>query len=308
MHVLARLGALALSTVALAACGSTPSDAGNSASQVSEDSLGNTLSGNLDGEIRHAQLLRTQGDFAGAVHVLSQLMLVAADDPRVVGEYGKTLTQQGRSSEALDFLKRAVVLQPGDWTLYSAMGVAYDQLGDSANARLAYDRALGLKPGEAVVLNNYAMSRMQAGDIPQARRLMAMAVAAGSADPKLKRNLAMLDGLAGQNAQTANQAPVTSSPLEKPAEPARHAPIPLAAAGPYHAPASLQTQATPRTIMMQQVPYDAKAGRVGTKKIAAAKPARKLAAIPKLRKSALPVSPQSAKNKIPELRLANDRP
>ena len=297
MHVLARLGALALSTVALTACSLMSSDAAKPTSQASEETLGNTLSGNLDGEIRHAQLLRTQGDFAGAVHVLSQLMLVAADDPRVVGEYGKVLTQQGRAPEALDFLKRAVVLQPGDWTLYSATGVAYDQLGDSANARLAYDRALALKPGEAAVLNNYAMSRMLAGDIPQAHQLMAMAVAAGSTDPKLKRNLAMLDKLADKNTQTAAQTPVTAAPVVPvPVNTRNLAPV-----------ATTQASGPPRTIMMQQVPYDAKAGAVVSKKVAAVKvKPRKLAAIPKLRRSALQAAP--VRNQIPELRLANDRP
>ena len=304
MHVLARLGALALSTVILSACSSTLSQASDPASQTGGDKLGNTMSDNLDGEIRHAQLLRSQGDFSGAVHVLSQLMMVAADDPRVVGEYGKVLTQQGRGSEALQFLKRAVMLQPGDWTTYSAMGVAYDQLGDSANARLAYDRALALKPGEAVVLNNYAMSRMLAGDIAQARRLMSLAVAAGSTDPKLKRNLAMLDGLADKNTQTAAQTPVNAA-----------APIPVDPEPPastaHSSPAFAVTQANgpPRTIVMQQVPFDSLAGPVAKKKTAAVKPAaRKLAAVPKLRKSTQPTTPQTANNKIPALRLANDRP
>ena len=304
MHVLARLGALALATVALSACSLMSSDV-KPASHASDDALGNTLSGNLDGEIRHAQLLRTQGDYAGAVHVLSQLMMIAADDPRVVGEYGKVLIQQGRASDAQQFLSRAVALQPGDWTLYSALGVTYDKLGDSANARQAYDRALALKPGEAVVLNNYAMSRMLAGDLPQARRLMAMAVAAGSVDPKLARNLSMLDRLAGAQPE----ATATLAPPEKPANPTPRAPMPLAALSPVQTQAALQTQASgpPRTIMMQQVPYDAKAGAVVSKKVAAVKvKPRKLAAIPKLRRSALQAAP--VRNQIPELRLANDRP
>ena len=103
------------------------------------------------------------------MHILSQLMLVASDDPRVVSEYGKTLAQKGRAQEAVQFLTRASELQPNDWTLYSALGVAYDQLGNQSAARIAYEHALTLQPGEASVLNNYALSRMLANDLPGPR-------------------------------------------------------------------------------------------------------------------------------------------
>ena len=77
------------------------------------------------------------------------MMLVASDDPRVVGEYGKTLAEKGRAQDAVQFLTRATELQPNDWTLYSALGVSYDQIGDQASARMAYEHALALKPERA---------------------------------------------------------------------------------------------------------------------------------------------------------------
>jgi Flp pilus assembly protein TadD len=79
----------------------------------------------LPGQIASAQKLRQDGNLADAVRALSQLMLVAPDDPGVVGEYGKALAQQGDARDAIAFLKRAAQLSPNDWTLYSAMGVAY---------------------------------------------------------------------------------------------------------------------------------------------------------------------------------------
>src|SRR6516165_10152156 len=45
----------------------------------------------LDDSIREARMLRLAGNYQEAVNNLSQLMLVAADDPRVISEYGKTL-------------------------------------------------------------------------------------------------------------------------------------------------------------------------------------------------------------------------
>ena len=232
----------------------------------------------VDAGVRDAQLKRSQKDYAGAVKVLSQLMLVAADDPRVVGEYGKVLVQQGRASDALDFLNRAVQLQSNDWTLYSALGVAYDQKADYDNARLAYERALALKPGESAVLNNFAMSRLQAGDLDNARRMIAEADAAGK-DERIKRNLTMIAG------------------LKAPAKPAASTPAPAKAVAsapprPLIHPARTLTPAEGNAVAMQAMPKNADAADAGKakKKTASAKPVAK-----------------KAKSDIPALRLAGDR-
>src|SRR5262249_7189390 len=114
---LARLAAALLLGVSFAACSSTPDTKTADAQPAKTSSKG--FASDLDSQLHSAQALRQGGDYQGATKVLSQLMLVTPDDPRVVGEYGKTLVQQGRSKEALDFLKRAVELAPGDWTLFS---------------------------------------------------------------------------------------------------------------------------------------------------------------------------------------------
>jgi Flp pilus assembly protein TadD len=188
----------------------------------------------LDNDIRQAQLQRAAGDLDGATRSLAQMMMVYPDDPRVVGEYGKVLTQQGRSRDAVNFLKRATELNPGDWTLYSALGVAYDQTGESASARIAYERALQLKPGEAVVLNNYALSRAASGDLEGAQRMMAQAAAVPNANPTIAHNVAMIASLKPPGA-----APTSTVAYNRPA------PKPL-----------------PANTMMQKVPVDAKAGPV----------------------------------------------
>ena len=108
--------------------------------------------GDLESAIAQAQAARAAGNLAGANRILSQLVLFAPDDPRVLGEYGKTLTAQAKSDDALAFLERAIQLQPGEWSLYSAQGVAYDQKRNYKEAQVAYGRALSLKPGEPAVL------------------------------------------------------------------------------------------------------------------------------------------------------------
>jgi Flp pilus assembly protein TadD len=199
------------------------------------------VSGDLDGNLRQAQLLRQAGKYDEAIHILSQLMLAAADDPRVSAEYGKALAQMGRAQDATQFLNRAIELSPKDWTLYSAIGVAYDQIGDAASARLAYEHALALKPGDATVLNNYALSRMMAKDPASAQLLIAQAqAAAGSApDEKIARNVALINGMLPKVEADKPVAVASAAKLPQP---------PLVASAPPQQPARVAT-AAPRSIV-----------------------------------------------------------
>src|SRR2546423_5331929 len=88
--------------------------------------------------VAQAESARMSGDADTAVKLLSQLVLVAPDDPHILGEYGKALAAANRTDDAIAFLQRAIQLKPGDWTLYSAQGVAYDQKGQYQFAQLSY--------------------------------------------------------------------------------------------------------------------------------------------------------------------------
>jgi Flp pilus assembly protein TadD len=236
----------------------------------------NVVPTDLEGGIQEAQLARQAGRYDDAIHILSQLMLVASDDPRVVGEYGKTLVEKGRAQEAEQFLTRATELQPRDWTLYSALGVAYDEAGDQAAAGRAYEHALALRPGEPAIFNNYALSRMLASDPAMARQLIASAASAGgSSDPKIARNIALVNALALQPAPTpvpVAQLPVTTTAVASTAmastpivsTPVASAPIPEIAS---RAPAAPVPQ-----VVMQAVPADPLAGPVKSHPKPAAKP------------------------------------
>lgn len=271
--------ACALATTGCASLGlgdsaSEPSgaDAAKTAEASPDASGGAVVDGqstNLDAEIRRAQLLRVQGDFAGAVHVLSQLMLVAPDDPRVVGEYGKVLAQQGRSSDALAFLSRAIELQADNWTLYSALGVTYDQLDERERAETAYKRALALKPDEPTVLNNYAVSQMLAGNLDRAADLLHQAAAHGGDYPKIANNLDMIAQMrakrGGGPESAIKPAPTTAVakavlPATKPSQPAKASVAAAGAPRPLQ-PAVAARKSTPH-VVMQSVPYDPLAGKV----------------------------------------------
>lgn len=225
------------------------SDAPAKASEIAN------LPTDVEGGVRQAQEMRLAGHYDEAIHTLSQLMLVASDDPRVVGEYGKTLAEQGRAQEAVQFLTRATELQPSEWSFYSALGVSYDQLGNQSSARAAYEQALKLRPGEASILNNYALSRMMANDPQGARELMARAENAGGAsDPKIARNIELVNKLAVAapplKGTTAADAP-EPGPVSKPV-PVSSQPLP--------APSAQNTPHPASDVVMQPVPADPQAG------------------------------------------------
>jgi Flp pilus assembly protein TadD len=211
--------------------------------------------------VQQAQQQRLAGHYDDAIHTLSQLMLVASDDPRVIGEYGKTLAEKGRAQDAVQFLSRATELQPSDWSLYSALGVAYDQIGDQTSARTAYEHALKLKPSDPSVLNNYALSRMLANDPEGARQLIARAQKAGGAsDPKIARNIELVNKLAPE--AVAQQNVTASAPVAAPAG----APVivvsqPLPAAAQNASAKQAQQHSAPQ-VVMQTVPADPLAGPV----------------------------------------------
>jgi Flp pilus assembly protein TadD len=215
------------------------------------------LPGTLDGEVKRAQLLRSKGDLDDASHSLAQLMLVAPDDARVVGEYGKVLVQQGHPQTALPYLKRAAEMQPKDWTLFSAMGVAYDQTDDHTHARLAYEHALQLAPNQPAILNNLAVSHMLGGDLAGAKKLLAQAAAAGSQDPKIVNNGGVLASL--KPATT----PISPKPVAAP-KPSVPASTNLSSTSPNRD-AIAPPKPLTSTVVMQAVPADPLAGPVKPK-------------------------------------------
>jgi Flp pilus assembly protein TadD len=212
-------------------CGGT---AAKAAAAAKLDASANGLPGSsfdLDIAIEQAQTARRGGDLTTAAKILSQLVLVSPDDPRVLGEYGKTLAAQGRSDDALAFLERAIQLQPNDWSLYSAQGVAYDQKSAFPEAQGSYNHALSLKPGEPTALNNAALSRMQAGDLEGAKILLDQAAPGTAKYPRIAENRALVQNLMARAAQSKPVA-VAEEKLQ-----AAPAPAPVAAANPEPAPA-----------------------------------------------------------------------
>ncbi len=291
-RIIPSLAAVLLCSTALAGCstleslnpfgGSDPvADKVALEKQVRDNSVPNEFTGVVPGDlnsgVRIAHDLRLQGKYDEASRVLSQLMLVASDDPRVVAEYGKTLLQRGRLEDAAQFLTRATQLQSGDWTTWSALGVAYDQMGNQASAKYAYEHAVALAPNEASVLSNYALSRLLANDVAGARTLAARAASAGGAvDPKIARNIAMIEATSPQPAPQANAEPVpqivaSAAPVPAPVTPVQVAPVLPPAPKPVAA--APQPISTPTAQVVAETPKPAAASPAPVKLAETPKPA-----------------------------------
>ena len=267
-HVTVRMGALAALSAMLLGCATAPpvkdatvlSDGGQKGKdEISAASRPMGAPTNIDGAIKQAQAQRKSGDFSDAAHTLSQLVLLAPDDARVLGEYGKTLIAMGRSDDALAFLERAVELQPKDWSLFSAQGVAYDQKGEYLAAQAAYGRALLLKPGDPTVLSNAALSHVQTGDLDGAEALLMQASPFAAEFPRIASNLALVRSLKNsrppQTPSVVPAKPLTPVPGPTPVE-APSAPDTPVAALPMPEPKASDIPMAPQPASVAEMPAD----------------------------------------------------
>ena len=263
-HVTIRMGALAALSAMLLGCASSPpvNDAtvlSDTLQKGKEDGSAKSRAAgaptNVDGAVRQAQAQRKSGDFQAAVHTLSQLVLLAPDDARVLGEYGKTLVAMGRSDDALAFLERAVELQPKDWSLFSAQGVAHDQKGEYLAAQAAYGRALVLKPGEPTVLSNAALSHVQTGDLDGAEALLLQASPLGAEFPRIASNLALVRSLKNSRFQQAASIGPTKESVTGPAPTeAAIAPVTPLAVAPMPETSESEISAAPQLANLAEMP------------------------------------------------------
>lgn len=239
------------STSAVALCAMFAASAAYAGDSQPQAPANASTQATVQSELQRAQAERASGDLDGAAKAVQQLMLVAADNPQVVGEYGKILAEQGHAKDAIGFLSRATQ-HSTDWSLFSALGVAYDQNDDHAGARKAYERALALKPGEPSVLNNYAVSRMLTGDYAGAVQTLSQLQKADGANPKIAANLAKAEALLAEHPVKA-MAPVAQAQAAKP-QPQKPPAVAVASLpqAPFAKPG----------VVMQKIPSDPLAGPV----------------------------------------------
>jgi Flp pilus assembly protein TadD len=217
------LTSVALATAALGGCktiGSTdttgsiasgPQQRSEAEWRRDSEALGDRFRANPrdpDVAIRYAQALRATGQRAQAAAVLETAALHNPENRTLLGAYGRALADAGNFKQALEVLERAHSPDQPDWRILSVQGAVLDQIGRHAEAQRYYASALKIMPDEPSVLSNLGLSYALSKDLRRAEETLRRAVAPGSADRRVRQNLALVVGLQGrfQEAETIARA------------------------------------------------------------------------------------------------------
>ena len=217
------LAIVALSAAALAGCktiGSTDTTGSISAGPAQHsdaewrreaDALGERFRANprdVDVAMRYAQALRATGQRAQAAAVLETAALHNPENPALLGAYGRALADAGNFKQAMEVLDRAHSPDQPDWRIFSVQGAVMDQMGRHTEAQRYYASALKIMPDEPSVLSNLGLSYALSKDLKRAENTLRRASAIGSADKRVRQNLALVVGLQGrfQEAETIARA------------------------------------------------------------------------------------------------------
>src|ERR1043165_2397887 len=161
-----------------------------------------------DVAIRYARALRATGQRAQAAAVLETAALHNPNNKPLLGAYGRALADSGSFKQALDVLERAHTPDMPDWRILSVQGAVLDQMGRHDEAQRYYASALKIMPDEPSVLSNLGLSYALSKDLKRAETTLRRASGKGSADKRVRQNLALVVGLQGrfQEAETIARA------------------------------------------------------------------------------------------------------
>jgi Flp pilus assembly protein TadD len=164
--------------------------------------------------LAYARALRGSDQRAQAVAVLQQAAIRSPSNLEILAAYGKALADVGRYKEAAEVLGRAHLPERPDWRILSAQGAVADQTGDHVQAQSYYEAALRIVPGEPGVLSNFGLSYALSKRLPDAERVLRQAAAHGSADARVRQNLALVLGLQGKFGEAEEVLKRDLSPAE----------------------------------------------------------------------------------------------
>ena len=214
----------------LASCGSvatrTSEDAAARAKltqQVAHEQFGPAL--------RLARASRASGDLASAINLYSSVVAIKPADPAVMLELGDTLVDAGALDEAVEvyrkvetgssawlgaqlglqqaylklgepeksllFADQAMTVAPQDHRVLVCRGVTLDMLGRHVDAQESYRAVLAGAPHDVAARNDLALSLALTGRFGEAEDIMTSMARSSTATPRIRQNLALIYGLAG---------------------------------------------------------------------------------------------------------------
>ena len=153
-----------------------------------------------------AEIARHMDRFADAFAAYERAIALAPGNPEALVGLGKALVAAGRATDAIAAFEGALALSPDDADALNGLGVALDRLGDHEAAQQRYIDGLEIAPDDFVLSNNLAFSLAITGAYADAIRILSRLAAAPSANARIRLNLALVHGLAGNVDEAAEFA------------------------------------------------------------------------------------------------------
>jgi tetratricopeptide (TPR) repeat protein len=205
--------------------------------------------------LRLARASRTNGDFASAISLYRSITALQAADPAILVELGDTLVDAASLDDAIDvygqaaqraaarpavridallglqqaslnlgqpeqtmrFADQAAALAPADHRVIIGRGVALDLLGRHAEAQAAYRAVLASAPHNVAARNDLALSLALTRQYDEAVGIMLSMARSSNATPRIRQNLALIYGLAGDapNADALSRTDLDAATIER---------------------------------------------------------------------------------------------
>ncbi len=217
----------------LASCGSVAtrtSDAAAARAKMTQQ----TAREQFGPALRLARAARANGDLASAINLYSSVVAIKPADPQVMLEFGDTLVDAGSLDDAIEVYRKveprspswlgaqlglqqaylklgepeksllladqAMALAPQDHRVLVCRGVTLDMLGRHVQAQESYRAVLMSAPHDVAARNDLALSLALTGQFGEAEDIMASMAHSSTATPRIRQNLALIYGLAGDAA------------------------------------------------------------------------------------------------------------
>jgi Flp pilus assembly protein TadD len=184
--------------------------------------------------LRLARAARANGDLASAINLYSSVVAIQPADPAILLELGDTLVDAGSMDDAIDAYRRvepkstswlgsqlglqqaylklgqpqkalqfadvAMAIAPQDHRVLVSRGVTLDMLGRHAQAQESYRAILASDPHNVAARNDLALSLAMTRHFAEAVDIMTSMARSSTATPRIRENLALIYGLAGDAA------------------------------------------------------------------------------------------------------------
>jgi Flp pilus assembly protein TadD len=181
--------------------------------------------------LRLARASRANGDLASAINLYSGVVAIKPADPAVMLEYGDTLVDAGSLDDAIEVYRKvepgstawmgaqlglqqaylklgepekslliadqALAVSADDHRVLVCRGVTLDMLGRHAQAQESYRKVLAGVPHDVAARNDLALSLALTGQFGEAEDIMTSMARSSTATPRIRQNLALIYGLAG---------------------------------------------------------------------------------------------------------------